>query len=471
MNLIWYFLLAAAGFTVFCFIVAGFGRFPQFALVVAGLPVLTLAEFQNSFNIATIAGVNVAFIDVFSAALFAVFLRKISNVNRMLAAKVFLAFVALVGISLVAGAARFGPNLSANEARQFLWTISCLLWSTTLDWRSVDFQRRIMHLLVVFGWMLVAAAAVHVYLRGFATYGDDFVESSGDIRDSRILVSGQALILVFSLLAAIALARQPRTSRWWAVSAVVFFLVVLLSQQRTVWVVAFIVLGAGIILDRRRRASDVLWALGIVWGLSALFVSGLVDGVMDQLVQASQNTRTYDGRSQGWTALVAQASDRGAFTVMFGEPFGAGYARVELGRLVGWNPHNWYLNIFLRVGVIGLLLYCSAMVIALFGLLWRRQSLFLILVALGTGVYSWTYNSPWYAALILGGAFALSSAPRPSRYTVSAVQEPAVAEGVPPNRLPCHEGVAIAGAECSCVPNRVGFHGGARAQPEVEEFI
>lgn len=407
-TVVWFTLLALGCLSIFGLIVGIFYRRATSVLFVAAIPVLTLAEYPSSFNILVAAGITVSFLDLFSAAILVVFLLKLPVLRYHLIVKLLLAFAAMVAFSILAGASQFGLNLAVNESRQFLWTISCLLWSSTLDWHSPKFLRYVLKSLVTLGWLLTGVAIVQVLQKGFSTYGDDFVDAAGNTIDGRILVSGQALMLVFSLLAAFVLGRNKGASRLWALSGAMFLIVVILSQQRTVWAVAVVVMVVAFCLGRDRRFSDLLLAISTGVVLLVLISSGAVDSLMAQIMSASQNTKTYDGRTEGWLALVAEAGGKGPVTIAFGDVFGAGYQRVELGRTVAWNPHNWYLNIFLRVGLVGLVLYCSAMLLGIVAVIRHRSSMFFLSALVATSVYSWTYNAPWYAALLLGGAFSIS---------------------------------------------------------------
>jgi hypothetical protein len=402
--LFWYALLALGALAVFALIVALLRRWPLGVALIAAVHVLMLSEFPSSFPLATIAGVNVVVMDIVSVALFVIFVLNVAH-GRSLAVRLMIVFAGLVGISLLFGVTRHGLGAAVNEARQFFWVISCLLWSTTLAWRSLGLRKQVLSLLAVLGWFLSLVAAVHAALRGFGTYGDQFVGASGELVDLRILVSGQALVLFFSLLAAMALARNNKPR--WLLGAFVFGATLLLTQQRTVWVVAIVTILCAVLLDRRRRASDFVWVLMGLLAIGVLLSSGLLNALLVDIAGAAQDTRTYDGRNLGWIALVQQAFDSGPGVVMFGEPFGAGYARIEVGRLAIYNPHNWYVNIFLRTGLVGLGVYCAALVVGLVNLLRRRSSLFLLLVVIAVAAYSCTYNAPWYVALLLGGALAL----------------------------------------------------------------
>lgn len=382
---------------------------PLINFTVVAITVVLLADFPGSFNIASIGGVNIAFMDVYSLVLISIFLihRPLSPRGPAVCLSILFALIVLAAI--VIGCLRYGIPVAVNESRQFIWSAACLLWSTTLPWRSSEFYSRVLRLLVILGWSLVLVALYRASKYGFAAYGEDVLDLSGMYIDPRILVSGQALMMLFSLMAAFALSRNQRSARWWLVSSCSFLVVLVLSQQRTVWAVASAVVALGILIDRRPRAHELVGSLTVLIIVGIMALAGLFDSALTLLSGATQDTRTYDGRSEGWIALINHALGSGPGTFLIGEPFGYGYARVESGRIATYSPHNWYLTIFLRVGIVGLSAYCLAIIVGLVGLLRHSFSRLPFLVVVGLCIYSWTYSVPWYAAVLLGGAFVMST--------------------------------------------------------------
>lgn len=411
-QIAWIALLGVSALSAQILFVMLLRRRIQLNLAIIGSMIVLLAEFPSSFNIASVGGMSIAFMDVYSVALLVIFALHFSSASHSSAFRIFFVFAILLGIAIVAGGVKYGLAPAFNESRQFLWMVSCVLWSTTINWRSAMMQRRLLWLLVLLGWFLVAIAVIRMINFGLSAYGDDLINAAGEAVDGRILISGQALMLLFSLMAALALSRAPGVSKLWIPSACVFVVVLVLSQQRTVWAVAMAAATIALLVDRRRKIKEFIQfgffslVIGILWAV------GSFDAVLPLLADALQDRRTYDGRNDGWMALMAQAVSSGPVVVLFGEPFGFGYARVEVGRLVLYSPHNWYLTIFLRLGLVGLVLYCTAVAVCLVRLLRNSASHFLVVVVAALCVYSWTYSTPWYAAVLLGAAFVQSGEAR-----------------------------------------------------------
>jgi O-antigen ligase len=60
----------------------------------------------------------------------------------------------------------------------------------------------------------------------------------------------------------------------------------------------------------------------------------------------------------GWQELLTDfARSAGPENWLLGKPYGSGYERIVLGRLQEFSPHNYYVQLLLRLGSVGLLLF------------------------------------------------------------------------------------------------------------------
>lgn len=284
-----------------------------------------------------------------------------------------------------------------------------LMWSTTLQWSSELFLRKFKFFLFAIGWLLVIAAVVHYSIRGFGGYGDDFVTASGELTDRRVLSSGQSLMIFFSFLACVSLFREYKQKTLFVTSGVVFITVLILSQQRTVWSVAIVAIFIAFLLDRKRSVGEYL--IVFFGSLLCIFVLALgpANSLLSTITLAVSDTRTFDGRIEGWLALIADSYHVGPGAIFFGQPFGTGWTRIQQGRLVSFSPHNWYVSVFMRTGVLGLIAYLVGILWLTFAQIKRRTSLLFLLFTISTAVYSWTYNVNWFCAIFLGAAIVIVS--------------------------------------------------------------
>jgi hypothetical protein len=143
------------------------------------------------------------------------------------------------------------------------------------------------------------------------------------------------------------------------VSAVVFTLVVIAAQSRSVWVALIGGFMAVFLLspnsNRRRQALGPL-ALGGFLAVLTLF--GIIGGsIGTKLALAGTSTSTWIWRVESWQQLLAPWLSAPQISVILGEPFGKGLARVINGGTITVSAHSWYVELPLRVGVIGLLLW------------------------------------------------------------------------------------------------------------------
>jgi O-antigen ligase len=140
---------------------------------------------------------------------------------------------------------------------------------------------------------------------------------------------------------------------------------VLVLQHRSVWVS---VLGALVVVmwHLRTEVSRKAFPL-IVIGLTTLSMvaimvalnpdSRLAETILKSAVSVTESQGTHMDRLLGWQALlndfVATASPH---QWLVGKPYGSGFARWVLGHLKEYAPHNFYVLLLLRVGIVGILL-------------------------------------------------------------------------------------------------------------------
>jgi O-antigen ligase len=92
-----------------------------------------------------------------------------------------------------------------------------------------------------------------------------------------------------------------------------------------------------------------------------------------------------------------------------------------MGNVITFEPHNWYLTMYLRIGLIGLVAYCLVFAGAIVTLLVRRYTLEAA-VLLALALYSWVYTVNWYLAPVL--AFALLAVRSPQVGTPLSTDKP-----------------------------------------------
>ena len=211
------------------------------------------------------------------------------------------------------------------------------------------------------GWLFLAASLTAlavlrwvIVFAGLPFTGPWYETEFGGLR---VLSSNGTLVITIAFLTLL-----PRTLRGIATDlerllVAGFGATVLLLQHRSVWIV-FVLGTAFMVVEYRKQMSrGVIMGAGVamvVVGLTALTylnVSELSDSATE--ADAASDT-TWEWRVSGWGDLLDHGPE-GVLEWGIGVPYGAGWNRsVSAGFDVDVPPHNFYLEIVLRIGVLGI---------------------------------------------------------------------------------------------------------------------
>jgi O-antigen ligase len=165
---------------------------------------------------------------------------------------------------------------------------------------------------------------------------------------SSFFVASAGLVLLLPALES--WASRPRLQRYTGIALLVMAIIL---NRRTVWLA--LVMALVILLARRGqvgRRLALVAAVGLVLFLALIPV--LTEPEAEQSVAAAiTDTGTLAWRIEGWTALLETGPDS-APERLIGEPFGSGFQRDIRGNVRESNPHSFYVQTYLRTGVIGL---------------------------------------------------------------------------------------------------------------------
>jgi hypothetical protein len=415
------FFIMLAGLTVFALLTVGLRRHPTLGVLFVAGSLLTLWEFPNPPPLATPLGLQIYLNDVMSGAMLIAALLNYRVLAERLGRSVFAwgAFGVAIAFSLARGVIEFGLAQSFNEARSVLWVYFAVSWALSVDWSRLDRRR----MLMILGWALTAVAAFHGALYGIGNAASAIAVGE-TVQTGRPLVASQALAL--ALCAVMLVLSGGKRSGLIQFSGLLFGAVAIVSQHRSVWVAGIVGLAAVMLFNRGWSSRLRAWGLSFLAGTMFLMLitSGLLSELLDGLTSSATNSATLDARTTSWTQLIQQLIDEGPFAVLFGLPFGWGFTRIEPNGLTQtFSPHNWYVLLLLRVGVIGLISWC---VVVVRGILLSRQhgsTGFFALIAISA--YGFFYSVPWQIAPWLGLAFSSlgerSSAASPPRKTTPPV--------------------------------------------------
>ncbi|MCB5291208.1 hypothetical protein BJQ90_00629 [Arthrobacter sp. SO3] len=380
-------------------------------------------------------GYSIYLLDILSVALILVsvlnyrYLGHSIRSSRLLWAMLTLLFVA----ALARGIGSLGPNAAVNEARGFVTLASATLWALSLDWSSTRITGVVRKYSLWLGWMLTLVATYHA-LRFGVGGASEFVDADGLDQTGRVLVSGQAMVLGLCAIVSLHIWVETRRS-FYLFSTLAFSAIVLVAQHRSVWIaIAAAWIAYALFGQRHKRNMTLTVVIVAAWSVALVVASGVANGLLDQLQQSSENTSTYDARTWAWQYLIDEAINKGPETVLFGAPFGTGFGRIEAnGQYVTFQPHNIYVSIFLRLGVIGLV--ASALLVT--GYLvknLRERNNLAISLQIAIILYGWAYGPTWYffvfAAVSMVGVIHFPASDNTSRAV------PRAANSVPPPQSP-----------------------------------
>ncbi|WP_155853893.1 O-antigen ligase family protein [Arthrobacter sp. H5] len=394
-SLVLFLSLAATLWLITVLVIA---KWPAIGIAFTVLVIFTLWEFPNIPPIAQLFGFALYFNDVLATALFANAIHNISTLRSNLRGSIFpwLTFIILTTFSLVTGAHIYGLGSAITEGRAFFLLALCMTWSLSLPWSNWARTGHLYRIALTLGFGLIALAAYHATRYGVGTAETAILLDAGQVVTGRVLVAGQALSVVFCM--AITASHWYRTrSKLAGCMSTALLLVAIVSQHRSVWLAAAVALTVVIIFSPLRVKKSVFGGLIVFGSLSvAILLTGVADNLITLLLDSASQIKSVDARAASWPQLIEQSFARGWEYVVFGQPFGSGYVRIEPNGMVAtFMPHNWYVSLFLRTGALGLLahliLFGSFLVLAI-----RRRATIGLFILTAISVYALAYNIDWY---------------------------------------------------------------------------
>jgi hypothetical protein len=418
MTLVWTLFLAFGATCAFIVLLAAVHRWPIVGGVGIAVSVLIAWEVPQPSPLLVLAGSNVYLPDILAVMflLIGLFCVRTSAHRFPLEIGALAVIGILLGFGLVRGIAEFPVGTVVNDFRSFFYPLSVWLW-------SLSFRRRALHrdhslvtnAALVLGWALTAVAMYHLLRYGLGSVNTFVNPATGYSQTSRILVAGQAVTLLLCVIVVVAeLSQRHRTFR--ALSAIAFCLVIVLALERSAWVAGIVAAAVAFLLSPAKKKNIAM----VVTGTSAIILIIVValwgtnfSGIFTSLMNAASSVGTYDGRTTSWANLFATSLDKGPIDFIFGQPLGTGYGRFEgAGRWVDYAPHNWYLTVYLRTGIVGLMALILMLISGAHRMLRRPRDLFSVAILTAAVVYGWTYSWPWYLTVFVGLAYVESDVRR-----------------------------------------------------------
>jgi ABC-type multidrug transport system fused ATPase/permease subunit len=320
-------------------------------------------------------GVQIYPADIVFALLFgAVMFRYAIGMPKLRAFRwILIALFLLYFISVARGFALFGLKQTANEGRGWFYFLTGMAYFSSFSLSSSMRKKLMTRWFVASVLMIVIAMFRWVAVATGVSVGTDWAEGGTSIR---VLNSSAAFFLAMAFFGSMFLNLSHRGPKWQRRAFYVLGPVILLLQHRTVWEVMIVgLLWLGLRDARfRKKAKGAIVGMALV----GIMMGGFVFGYRSELISgtlrnSATNGDTFLWRVVGWYQLVFNNfADNDNPTLRkldrtIGQPFGTGYERMVLGaHLPPFTvPHNYYVETYLRLGIVGLflliLLYVSGM--------------------------------------------------------------------------------------------------------------
>lgn len=332
----------------------------------------------------------------------------------------WLALGGLLFASLALGLSQYGKS-AGTEARDYVYYWCVGLYACTCDFDDGE-MKKIAKWATWCAYGLIVIAIYRWVGLALGFVPRSFVLDIGITSVFRALPSEAAFFLAAAALVhGMAWLRGTGTPRS-GLHALIFAAIVLVLQHRSVWL-ASVVAGAYLLIQERKHLPRQFpWLLGFVLvggiGTGIAATVGYLDPLFDALdaslssVTASRSTVT--DRMFGWESLLDEWANSSTKTLLFGFPYGHGWHRFVDGKIAEYSPHNFYVDMLLRVGVVGLGLLVLATLLALvYSLLGRVESEPEYLQVRGFGlilIASVVYYVPYSASYTHGAVTGLALA-------------------------------------------------------------
>jgi O-antigen ligase len=279
-------------------------------------------------------------------------MRSLSTYHRLL-----ILFVVLILLSLLRGFVAFGIQASVNDFRLMEFWIAAAVYFATVPPSRPVYDR----IAKVWIWMTVPLMGVVVarWLAVFAGINLGVPPERFGAGGIRVLDGPYTFFLVQGFILTLPFWRPDQRARSIRVVSILLLLFVVLLDRRTAWI-ALLVGIMTLMFHDRRLARRAMWAAVAILGVVIAAYSTLQSATISGEPIAASNTASVAWRIDGWVVLLRQWA-KSPVNWFIGEPFGASFLRLVQGSEVVAGPHNFYIEMLLRTGVLGLLILLALM--------------------------------------------------------------------------------------------------------------
>ena len=280
-------------------------------------------------------------------------LRYLLGLSRLTPSRMaVLILLALVLSSIVRGIATYGATQAGVESRGFFWLFVGMTYFSSFEYD----EKRLAGIIRL--WQIAACALIAIAIfRWIATGLHMGIAASWTEPDApamRVLDAAEAMFLCIAFFFSMTLKASHNGSKW---QQNLYYLIgpaLILLQHRTVWAVS--ALGMFWMLRRHARLlRKSLSAIAVTLSVGVALVTATfgVDLVTDSLMGSATSSTSFIWRVAGWYQLVFLRTADMAH-LFLGDPFGTGFERVIANVKVDVTPHSFYVETYLRLGILGL---------------------------------------------------------------------------------------------------------------------
>lgn len=361
---------------------------------------------QESISL-EIANYNVNLLDILSIFILSLATIRLFFIKTI--QKRHLILISLLGILLFLswfrGTIQFDIETSTNALRSYLYFYAVLLYTVTLTFSNNLFQK-LKFMLIITGVVLILLAIIRWIMVSAGLISSIYwAAPNGEL--TRVLSAPGTFMILQLLFVVIYTNRSRNFLPFVIIAAAILILMIIILQQRTVWVALLVSILLALIIRSRVRGIVFLAFLFVI--VLGFFFVAWNNVSIEDLTGTPLDLRNLNWRIQGWQTLIDPSRYQSLIDYIIGQPFGTGYARYILESIYETrvSPHNFYLQTFLNIGGVGLLVLLS-----IYGTimrsLWKTRidrvsQLFLILLG-SQLVFYMTYAPNFEQGIILGFA-------------------------------------------------------------------
>ena len=314
--------------------------------------------FLNGIPDISLGSININLLDIITILLFLIILFKLV-ITKFQIHKMdlpILLFGVLITVSYMRGLQMFGLESATNSLRNTLYFYMTLLSIVVLGWSAISLPK------FIYAWGFISWLIFGIVLLRWAMVGTGLLQNSNWIASGggmvRVINAAQTLFLLQTVIFALSIPKGIKLMPFQRALPWALIPTIVVLQHRTVWVILLFILIWFAIKTKKVLIYLPLLTLGFVF-IFMLIMSSLGNNfVFESITGSAQNLQTFNWRLESWSQLLSPTRYRSFTDYVIGQPYGTGYVRYLYGSMYSTetSPHNFYIQTFLDVGAIGLIL-------------------------------------------------------------------------------------------------------------------